>query len=369
MIYDISGNELVSDEEKYISDNADVLSSVSSFGELGECAVENNTGLIPDKVYKAFMLGANYKFFSLNNIKSIIDSMETGGLNTLIFCYSNGKGLSFKLNNMTIESYGHTYDLEGCIHTNFGDYYSEQDMAELISYAGQHGVEIIPFFNMPGHFRELLNPNPQFRYNGNDNSLDINNPEARDYAYKIAEMYITWFGNHGIKRWLFGADEFAGLNRGYYDMYAAGNYNYALFLNQIAYVVAQHRMIPLAWNDAFGIGDTLYPLINRKIKVLYWNKQQINGGTASKLNTIGYDLINANYRYYYNASGSAPSISTIRNFNVRSFSDGSSVDPVGACFCAWCTNENPSLDDGGNSITSDLLPLIVAFGETISTQF
>lgn len=352
----------------------DIISDSNALALNGEMAIKIESERIDDKKLKIVMLDNNYKYFTISNIKAIIDAMSQSGCNALMLGFGgSGRGLSFKLDNMTILSYGVEYDLADCISTDFGNYYNETDMNEIITYANTNGIEIIPSFNMPGHFAPFLVKNVQFRYRGDADSININDPKARDYAYKISEMYIKWFSERGIVRWHFGADEFnyeSGANP-YYNLYRAGNFNYALFINEIAYIVSKYRMIPYAWNDAYGIGGTVNPMLNRNVPVLYWKKQSVAGVTASAISALGNPMINSSVNIYWVANGQKVTEQQMRAFNVKNYPDGSVInDTVGACFCIWIgKRESPALNDGGDAITSQVLPLIRAFGETVTPQF
>lgn len=345
----------------------------NSYQILGESAIYNNKRYMADMTFKMVMLDNNYKYFSVANIKRIIDQMSNVNLNSLLIGFGgSGRGLCFKLDDMTIESYGKTYDLEDCISTSSGKYLTEIDMEEIINYASSKGIEIIPYLGMPGHFTPFLAHQPQFRYQADATSINIDDRQACDYAYKIAELYMKWFARHGSKYWVFGADEFGDVHNGYYYLHSAGNYNYAKFINEIAYIAAKYRMIPFAWNDGYCIDGDIIPMLNREVPIMYWTKDNEHWATTAEIQNNGNSaLINSSVSIYYVVNGSQVTEEQMRAFNVHNFADETVVaNPKGACFCIWIGNlERPALDDDGNAITTAVLPLITAFGETIASQF
>lgn len=317
------------------------------------------------------LLDNNYKYFSVANIESIVDTMSSVGLNYLMLGFGgSGKGLGLKLDNMTIEVNGTAYDLTNCIRTSSGKYLTENDMVDIITYARGKNVEIIPYLNMPGHFNAFLRKYPQFGYNNSTNSVDIDNPQAVSFAVEVAKLYMAFFAKYNIRYWNIGADEFN--NSGYYDLYLAKNYNYAKFLNKVAYWATFYRMIPIFYNDAMLFDNDVIPYIIRNAPVAYWAKRASNWGTPKQIEAIGHKMINSSQGIYWVANGSQVSEENIRNFNIRSFfsGDGRTIqNPLGACFCIWIgERESPALDDDGNAITESVLPLIAAFGETIAAQ-
>lgn len=340
---------------------------------LGEAVVASNTAFVDDAFMRIVFLDNNYKYFSIANIERIIDEMHDSGLNYLMLGFGgSGRGLSFKLDNMTVHANGVDYDLSNCISTNFGDYYTEADMRTIMAYAKQNGVEIIPSFNMPGHFAPFLVYHPEFRYNGDANSVDINNDAACNYAFAIEEMYVKWFAANGARYWHMGADEFGDIVNGYYNLYASGNYRYAEFINHAAYIAAKYRMIPTMWNDPICIENDPIPHINRNVPVFFWTLRPQHGSTPVTIKSEGHKLVNSSASIYWVAGpGQKVTEQQMRSFRIDTFDDGSVVTDgvIGACFCVWIgLLESPALDDDGDAITNAILPLIAAFGETIAAQ-
>lgn len=339
---------------------------------LGEAYTDVNDGYAANAFMGIVMLDNNYKYFSPSNIKLIIDAMGASGLNYLMLGFGgSGRGLGFALDDMNVTVNGVDYDISEYITTNFGAYLTESDMTDIIAYGRQNGVEIIPYLNMPGHFRPFLTHHPEFRYNNDADSLDINNSVAVEYAVEIAKMFMRYFASQNVQYWMVGADEFAHIVTGYYDLYSSGNYRYADFLNRVAYEAAKLRMIPMFYNDPICIDGDRQPYINRKSPVLYWGKEGTHWATASTIADDGHKIINSSRNIYWVANGPQVTESNIRNFNIKKLADGSTMqtNPAGACFCIWIgTRENPALDDDGDAITESVLPLITAFGETVSSQ-
>ena len=361
----------------------DIVCDSNAMQAIGEQAINVNREYIPEEKMKMFFLDNNYKYFSVANLEAIIDQMALSGLNYLVLGFGgSGRGLGFKLNDMTVNVFGQQYDLTNSISTNNGRYLTEADMESIISYAEGKSVGIIPCFNAPGHFARFLVETTKFRYKTTDFSYEdrrasanINDPEAREFAYKCAELYMAWFAQHGCKYWHMGGDEFSTSYFEYSNLFLSGNYNYALFINQMAFIAAKYRMIPMSWNDPYCIDRSIYPYINRKVLVCYWAKGTAahNRGYAADIRKNGNPLINASEDIYYVVNATPEkkvTVERIRQFDVKRFKGSTNTplpDPLGACFCAWIGNAE-SLDDDGAAITTELLPLIAAFGETIAPQ-
>jgi hypothetical protein len=226
---------------------------------------------------------------------------------------------------------------------------------------------------MPGHMQHLLSNQRQLAYNNSVDSLNIFSPTAISYAIGVARLFANFFSRYGCKTINCGCDEWFHYSTGYSDLYNAGYYQYADFINRLTLEVSKYRMMPMIWNDAVCLYDNEFPFINREAVVCYWGGVYSNArGTVAKMANVGYELINSSEDIYWVANGSQVTESAIRQFNIHKFRGNQNYTPIpkGAAFCVWIgTRENPSLDDDGDGITTSILPLITAFGETITPQF
>ena len=299
------GNDLIKqvvvNKENIEQNEIDIVSihDEIDYNSLGESMLMNNDTYNPHEFMKIVMLDNNYKFFSVANIKRIIDQMHTANLNYLELGFGgSGHGLSFKLNDMTFNVKGKSYDITNCVITNSGDYLSETDMEEIISYANQKGIEIIPALNVMSHMTALLTGRQEFWYNGSASTLDINNEEACDYAIGIAELYAKWFSERGVRFWNICVDEFYNYEYGYPYLQENGLYKYADFINRTAFALAKYRLSLLCWNDPICVNDSKVPYINRRLIVNYW-AHKTGYGTLDKIVADGYSVVNSSDGIYW----------------------------------------------------------------------
>lgn len=339
----------------------------------GEAVAENNKKYATTSAMGIVFLDCSYRYFSVVQIKRILDQMYSAGLHFFEFGFwGSGHGISFKLDDMTFIAGEKAYDVEASIITSSGKYLTESDVEEIITYAANKDIEIIPSVDAPGHMNAALTPYPEYRWDDDGvGALDIFNPSACDYAIGFVEMYAKWFAARGVKHFNIGCDEWADVTTGYYSLFAKHRYAYADFINRLAHAVAKYRFVIHCWNDPLYLTGGNFPIFNRGMMVHYWSKQTNNWATAQKIKAMGHELINASQSIYWVANGPQVSEAGMRNFNVENYyNSGSVASPSGAAFCIWIgKRENPAPDDDGEGITTTVLPLIQAFGETIANQF
>lgn len=241
--------------------------------------------------YRIVHLDCGRKYFSVANIKKLIDTMAQYGYNQLQLAFGNG-GCRFLLNDMKLtfkDSSNTDVTLTSdTVKANITDgnkkfngdtrYLSQTDMDEIITYANDKGIEIVPMLNMPGHAKAIVY---NTSYAANDN-LNVNNETARNYGYALLKKYVDYFKGKGCKFFHFGSDE-----SGY-----TGD-NMSKFLSGCAKVITDAGMTPRAFNDATNVAT-----MPTSVQITYWHRE--NGSkTASALANDGYQMINTHGRWYY----------------------------------------------------------------------
>ena len=200
---------------------------------------------------KTILLDCGRKYFSVTNIKKLIDNMSAAGLEYLVLMFGTNQGFRFGLNDMSFEANGVTYDISSSLGDGIivsisrpdgsGKWLSESDMDEIIEYAGGKGISIIPEIDMPSHMGGILKDYGYFK--ASNVTLDIRNEYAVDFALRILEMYLIYFKSKGIRFYSIGGDEMS---------FAANDENmeyYARFINRVAHIVESYGMVPLIFND------------------------------------------------------------------------------------------------------------------------
>lgn len=328
--------------------------------------------VVRNRPYWILHLDCGRKYFSVSNIKTIIDEMQENGLNQLQLHFSEDRGLRFALNDMTIVTTdGNQYDLSDCVSTDLGGSLSESDMDEIIVYARSKDIDIVPSFDMPGHMTKILTEFPQFKYYENYAwTLNATNSDAVKFALAIVEKYAKYFKTRGCKFWNIGADE-VGYNGalGRWSMLTSSDIpTFVNFVNQVAELLISMGFIPRAFNDGVLYNGNYSNLYNKNIELYNWCSGSLMGEngirSADVLVSNNYTLINTNYDWYFivPSSNSRTSNTAVENANIlKVFKNGTTAyDQSGACICVWCDNDTTA--DGGNAALSSILADIRSLG-------
>lgn len=105
----------------------------------------------PRFVWRGIMIDVARHFMTLDGLKRQIDGMEQVKLNVLHLHLSDNEGFR-------VESHLYPKLHEVGAH---GQYYSQAQIGELVNYARDRGIRIVPEFDVPGHTLALLTAYPE----------------------------------------------------------------------------------------------------------------------------------------------------------------------------------------------------------------
>lgn len=341
---------------------------------------------------KVVHLDAGRKYFSVDSIKKIIDNASADGYNYLELGVGND-GLRFLLDDMSVTANGKTYNSEAvskAIHAGNEAYYNfntdeltQREMDEIISYAKNKGISIIPLINSPGHMDAILSAansltGTNCSYSGSARTIDVTNTTAVAFTQALIQKYVDYFAGKGCTYFNMGADEYAndvytGGSMGFGNLQDTGNYSYFVkYVNQTATMIKNAGMTPMAFNDGIYFNNnTSSGTFDTDIVISYWSCgwSGYTPMSASKLTDMGFKLINTHGDYYWvlGKSDWQCSVEKASGFNYKEFQhteleSGTIDNPVGAMFCIWC--DYPGADTEAN-VVSKTADTMAAFAKTL----
>ncbi len=337
-----------------------------------------------DGFYRIMFIDNGRKYFSVDSIKQLIDNASAAGFNYLQLAVGND-GLRFLLNDMSLTVNGKEYthkEVSDAIHVGNERYYNfdvdeltEDNMNDIIAYAKVKGMGVIPCVNTPGHMDAILYAASSLTgqncsYSGSARTIDVTNAAAVEFTQALLQKYITYFASKGCKLFNIGADEYANDkftngSMGFGNLQSSGKYSYYVqYVNQVAAMVKEAGMIPMAFNDGiYFANNTNSGTFDKDILICYWSNGW-SGYSPMPVSDIvdkGFEVINAHGDYYWvlGKSDWQCTPDKAKGFNYQNFQGGSVKNPAGAMFLIWC--DYPGADTDANVInkTADT---IAAFG-------
>lgn len=315
-----------------------------------------------EEFMRIFHLDCGRKYFSVDEIKGIIDQLSANHYTHLQLAFGND-GFRFLLDDMSVGS--HSSDgVKTAIQSANTSYsngkstssaiLSQTDMDAITAYAKAKGIGIIPLLNTPGHMTALLDAMKSLdssissEMNINQGSGSYFDPQtctaAADLTKELVSKYARYFADKGSKYFNLGADE-CGFGSMTTEKYA-GFVNY---INDLNAIVKGNGMTSLAFNDGFcRTVLSTSAKIDTDVLVCYWT-DGTGYASTTELSQAGYKIINTNNDWYYvlgdylyeawGANGQwgySNSKKALQTIPVTQVKDKSSVTPVGSMLCLWC---------------------------------
>lgn len=343
-------------------------------------ALATDTSALPttdsSNPYRIVMLDCGRKYFTVQQIKTLIDTMAQYKYNQLQLSFGNG-GCRLLLNDMNLTyvkdtlttEYVQTQIKEGNKKFNGNENCLTQDeMSAIIAYAKGKNIEIIPMLNMPGHAKAI----DYVISCETDDILNTSNNTVREFAFALLKKYVDYFKGQGCKYFHFGSDESK-----------ESGTNMSTFLASCANIIANAGLRPRAFNDETALTTTSDANVPPKfVQITYWIQYSSNNSkSANTLNTDDYQLINTHGNWYYvvndgkaetgksnqfkdNVRVELPLLKkngtiyaatwpqSVNNFYDNMYGQGSNVtgdNYKGTMFCIWCDN---STEMPGDAIIS-----------------
>ena len=326
---------------------------------------ERSVPLSTDEIYKIYHLDCGRKYFSVEQIKEVIDTIAESDYNTLELAIGND-GLRFLLDDMEVSANGTTYsseDVKAGVQEGNRNYcdagtneLTEKEMDEIFAYAQSKDIAIIPLINSPGHMDAILTAASKVTgmncsYNGSVRTIDVTKPEAVNFTMALLDKYIRYFAGKGCTIFNIGCDEYAndiytGGSMGFGQLVSEGNYSaFVNYVNNLAALVQNAGMTAMAFNDGFYFnGNTSSGTFDTDIAIAFWSSGWGDGSagyrsmSAADLAARGHAIINTNGDWYYilGMSDINNVTANIQKTPYDSVMGSGKMDVAGSMLCYWC---------------------------------
>lgn len=323
-------------------------------------AASSDSAASNDDFKRIVHIDCGRKYFRAADLKKIIDYAADNYYTDVELAFGND-GLRFLLDNMTLQVGDKTYDgsiVTPAIQNGNKAFYNtgtneltESEMTDIISYAREKGIGIIPMFDAPGHLQavvkamETLGMSPVYTTPTTSGTsvnyaIDTTDNASTSFVKALMQKYITYFKKQGCTMFNFAADEcgFSGMTT---DAYTS----YAKFVNELAAMVKNANMTPMAFNDGiYHLNLKTNTDFDTSIVVCYWDATDTKYAPAADLASRGFKILNTNNKWYYVIGiesgswfGYQFAINNMKTYDCLTI-DGNNKQtmPVGCMAAIWC---------------------------------
>ena len=198
----------------------------------------------PRFAYRGMMLDVSRHFFPVDSVKTYLDILALHNQNTFHWHLSDDQGWRIE-----IKKYPKLAEIGGQLPNNGrkGGYYTQEEFKDLINYAKERFITIIPEVDIPGHTAAVFAAYPDFKNavkfktkvnipGQAFNALDVDDPKAMQFTEDvIAELAALAPGNYIH----IGGDEAIGLPHD----------KFVRFINKTREIVLKNGKKMVGWQE------------------------------------------------------------------------------------------------------------------------
>lgn len=287
--------------------------------------------------HRGIMLDVCRHFFSADEVKKLLDEFSLLKINTMHWHLTEDQG-------WRIES-----KLYPELHKTSAQYYTQDEIRDVVSYAEKRGIEIIPEVDMPGHMLAAIAAYPHLscrgkQYSpakgggiikiilcaGKESTFDLLLPVVDEICSLFPSKYFHIGGDEAPKlEWKSCPDCNARLNELGLDSLEDLQ---GWFTSRVTERLERNGKTAICWNDCLHAKK-----LPEKLRVQYWLEQQKDGKTQKFLDAGGEVVFSEMYHNYFDYPHSM--IPLRRVYNCAPAIDGVSCpdadNVLGVEACVW----------------------------------
>jgi hexosaminidase len=205
------------------------------------------TGIItdyPDYSYRGAMLDVSRHFFGVDDVKRFIDFLACYKMNMLHLHLSDDQGWRIEIKSWpNLALHGGSTQVGG----ESGGYYTQEEYRDLIDYASEQYITIIPEIDMPGHTNAALSSYAELNCDGK--ATELYTGTRVGFSTLCTDKEVTYTFIDDVIR------ELAALTPGPYihiggdESHATKEEDYIPFVNTVQDIVLAHNKQVIGWDD------------------------------------------------------------------------------------------------------------------------
>lgn len=208
---------------------------------------EISTGTIrdyPTYSYRGSMLDVARHFFSVDDVKRYIDLISFYKMNVLHLHLSDDQGWRIEIKSWpNLTTHGGSTQVGG----GKGGFYTQEQYKEIVKYALDRYVTIIPEIDMPGHTNAALASYPEL--NCNDSATKLYTGINVGFSSLCTKKEITYKFIDDVIRELVALTPGPYLHIGGDESHVTKKEDYIPFVNKVQDIVKAHGKLAIGWDE------------------------------------------------------------------------------------------------------------------------
>lgn len=219
----------------------------------------------PRYEWRGAMLDVSRHFFSVEDVKRYIDLISAYKLNRLHLHLSDDQGWRIEINSWPeLTTVGASTEVGG----GEGGFYTQEDYAEIVAYAQERYIIVVPEIDMPGHTNAALASYPELNCDGEPPELYTGTEVG--FSSLCIDLEVTYAFLDDVIRELAQITPGPYIHIGGDETQATKDDDYIVFVERVQAIVEKYGKQAVGWEE---IGQA--PLLSTSI-AQHW------GGTAAR---------------------------------------------------------------------------------------
>jgi len=198
----------------------------------------------PEYSYRGAMLDVSRHFFKVKDVKRVIDFLATYKMNHLHLHLSDDQGWRIE-----IKSWPKLTEIGSSTEVGAGEggFYTQEEFSEIVEYAAERYVTIVPEIDMPGHTNAALASYPELNCDGKARKLYTGTRVG--FSSLCTDKEITYTFVDDVVR------EIAAISPGPYfhiggdESHVTPLDDYIYFINRVQEIVTRYGKKVIGWDE------------------------------------------------------------------------------------------------------------------------
>jgi hexosaminidase len=223
-----------------LSSNTDTVSKKNKIWKIATGTITD----YPAYSYRGAMLDVSRHFFGVEIVKQFIDYLAFYKMNVLHLHLSDDQGWRIEIKSWpNLTQYGSTTQVGG----GKGGYYTQEQYADIVKYAQEHFITIVPEIDMPGHTNAALASYPELNCDGKAPELYTGTEVG--FSTLCTNKEITYKFIDDVIRELAAMTPGPYIHIGGDESHATKIEDYIPFVNRVQEIVAKYDKQVIGWDE------------------------------------------------------------------------------------------------------------------------
>jgi hexosaminidase len=198
----------------------------------------------PVYAYRGAMLDVSRHFFDVNDVKRFIDFLAMYKMNHLHLHLSDDQGWRIEIKSWPkLTEIGGSTEVGG----GAGGYYTQEEFSEIVEYAAERYITIVPEIDMPGHTNAALASYPELNCDGK--ARDLYTGTKVGFSTLCTDKEITYEFVDDVVR------EISAISTGPYfhiggdESHVTPLQDYIYFINRVQDIVTRYGKQVVGWDE------------------------------------------------------------------------------------------------------------------------